>query len=297
MGGSKAPSNVTQTNKVELSPEQKKLFDLALPYINQYAEQEPSMYGGDLLAGFDPNEQQAHAGYLAAADRFRPMADQAAQSNAFLMSPDQLDPNTNPYIRAIADQIGQGISSNVTNNVLPAVRAGGIQSGGMYSGGSTRQLMAEGLAGQGAADATGDALEKLYFNNYQNGLNTMGSAIGRNKQVGLDMLFADDVYSMVGAQKRGMTQAGMDLDFQKWALEQQLPFLKSQDIMGLINGMPGATGVSNVKGATPGGPSPVMGALCGAASGAALGAMTGMAGGGPIGAILGAMAGYFMSRQ
>lgn len=295
MGAPKAPSKVTQTNKVELSPEQQEMFNLALPYIQQYAQQSPEMYGGELLAGFNPNEIAAHGGYLQSAEAMRPQMQQAVDSNAFLMSPDQLSHETNPYIQAIAQQISGGIADNFTQNILPGIRSGGIQSGGLYAGGNTRQLMAEQLGGQGALDATGDALEKLYFNNYQHGLSTMGSAIDRSRQVGLNTLLPDDVLSMVGGQQRGMEQAGLDLEFQKWMLEQQLPFLKAQDIMGLINGMPGATGVSTVQGASPQ-TNPLMAGVGGAASGAALGAMTGMAGGGPIGAILGAMAGYFTAR-
>lgn len=293
--GSSAPKKQEQTNTVKLSPQQEALYNLAQPHMTAYANSPLEMYGGNTLAGFDPLETQAHGMALASADQFNGLAQQGAQAQSFLLSPNQLNPDSNPYAQAIAQQIASGISDNFTQNLLPAIQGSGIQSGGMYGSGGTRQLMAEHLGTQGAMDATGDALEKFYFDNYNLGISNMQRALDQNRQVGMDMLFPGDVYSMVGGQQRTMEQAEMDEAYKSWAIEQQLPFLRSQEIMSLLASMPGGTGVTTMQGVSPS-TNPLTSALGGGMSGASLGAMTGLAGGGPIGALLGALAGYAMSR-
>jgi hypothetical protein len=56
---------------------------------------------------------------------------------------------------------------------------------------------------------------------------------------------------MIGGQQQGMEQAQLDEMIQRFYTQQDLPLLQSQQLMALIQGMPGATGVSTVRGAQP----------------------------------------------
>lgn len=253
MGAPKPPSNITQTNKVELSPEQKKLFDLGFPYAEQYANQPLESYSGDTLAGFTPLELAGQQGSVATAGAMAPNAAQALMSNQWLMNPAQLDPNSNPYARSVADQISSGISDELTQRILPAVRTNTINSGGMYAGGDTRGQMADHLAGTAAMDSIGNALNKFYYDNYKLGLDTMGSAIDRNQGVMAASLMPSTVASTVGQQQRQMEQAELDQAYNQWLIDQQLPFMRATDIMSLVQGMPGATSVTQMQGLNAGG--------------------------------------------
>lgn len=293
MGG-KSPPQQTQTNQVQLSPEQQQLFQLALPYAKSYAGQSLDTYGGQTIAGFNPTEQQAQQLYKTAATGApADLAGQAAQSQQFMLSTDQLNPATNPYLSGMADQITGKITDQLTQKILPNIRGSGIDAGGMYAGGSTRQQMSERLAGVDAVDSMGQALNNLYSTNYAAGLGNIRGAIAQNPSVQAQQLFGADVLGAVGGQERALEQAQLDEALKQWTIQQQLPYMRASEIMSMIQGMPGATGVSTMQGAAPQ-KSAAMGALGGAASGAALGSMIMPGIGTAAGAVLGGLGGYFM---
>lgn len=293
--GSKSPPQQTQTSQIQLSPEQQKLFNLALPYAQQYASQPLTSYGGQTIAGFNPTETAAQGLYKSnAAPVGMELGELAAGSQKFMLSTDQLNPESNPYLSDMGDAITRKISDRLTQNVLPAIRAEGVNAGGMYSGGSTRQQMSENLAGVGATREMGDALTGLYGNAYASGLGNINRAIGQNPTAQAQQLFGADVLGAVGGQERAMEQAGLDEALKKWALEQQLPYMRSSEILGLLSGMPGATATTTMTGAAPKG-NKMAGAAGGALSGAQLGTMLMPGIGTGVGAVLGGAAGYLMN--
>ena len=293
--GSKSPPQTTQTNQVQLSPEQQQLFNLALPYAQQYASAPLSTYDGQTIAGFNSTEQQAQAQYKnTAAPVGTDLANRAAVAQTFMLDPAQLNPESNPYISKQADAVAGKITDQLTQKILPNIRAEGINAGGMYAGGSTRQQMAERLAGVDTVDSIGTALNNLYSTNYAAGLGNLRGAIAANPSVQAQQLFGGDVLGAVGGQERAYEQAKLDEALKQWTIQQQLPYMRSSEILSLLGGMPGATGVSTAQGATPT-VSPIMGALGGAASGAAIGSAVPVIGTG-IGAAVGGLAGYLGTR-
>lgn len=298
MGAPKQPDKITQTNKVELSPEQKKLFDLGFPYAEQYAHQPLENYGGQTLAGFNPTEQLGQQLALQGAGGAGQLTGQAMGTQSFLLNPQaQLDPAANPYAQSVAQQIAGGISDELTQRILPAIRGNTISSSGMYAGGDTRGQMADYLAGQGAAETIGDALNKFYFQNYQQGLNTLAGAVDRNAEVAGSGVIPSAIVSSVGSQQRQMEQAQLDDAYQRWLIEQQMPYMRAQDIMNLVQGMPGATSTTTMTGMSP--QSPMGGMMGPMMMGMSLlpmlfGGGMGAAGGG-LGGVLGALA--FLSDE
>jgi hypothetical protein len=290
MGSKSSPKKTTQTNKVELSPEQQQLANLGLPYAQQFASTDLQL-PQTTVAGFNPNE--IYGQQLALGQAMGPMTDlsqKAAASNSFLMDPSLLSPDSNPYLAAQGDAITRTMTNNLNESILPGLRAGSTIAGGMYSGGQSRAGIAEGLATGRTNQALGDALANLYSGAYNTGLSTMTSAIGQNPQVMKGLLYPSTVISGVGGQQRAMEQAQLDATNQNQWAQQMLPLLQAQQIYGLMNALPGGTGVSTVTGAQPSS-NPAMSGLGGAASGAMLGSMIMPGVGTAVGAGLGGLLG------
>lgn len=250
--GSKPSSNVTQTNKVELGPEQKKVFGMAMPSIEAYSQSQPQIFGGSGVADFNPLETQAQSMYTnLVAPAAGQMAGTAAQTNTQMMDPDFML-NPNQYVHAAADATVGKVTRNLQDTVLPGIRSGAEASGGGYSGGSTREGVATGLAIDRTNQGLSDSLADMYLKNYQSGMTNMAGAVGRNTQAMKDLTFAPDVLGAVGGQQRLLEQARLDEEIAKFYSEQDLDLSKAQNLMALIGQMPGGVGTSTVSGAQPG---------------------------------------------
>jgi hypothetical protein len=286
------PPTVTQTNSVQYSPEQKALLAQAMPFIQQYGNQGLPQLPTNTIANFNPNEIAAQSGAInAATGQGNQLGNSAFGAQQFMLSPEMLNPNTNPYLQMHGNNIASTMNQSFTDTVLPALRSGDTMTSGPYAGGNTRAGIAEGVASGRNSQAIGNSVTDLYNRAYGQGLGAMTSAVQNNPSAQQGLLFGANVQGQVGGQQRAMDQAKLDEQNQLQMLQYQLPFLKAQDLLGLMQGMPGATGVSTTTGATPstGG---VKGALGGAASGAAIGSMfPGV--GTALGALLGGGVGFF----
>ena len=290
-GGDSQP--LQQTSSVKLSPEQQGISNLAFPFAQQFGQQPLTLPEGSGVAGFAPAELQAQQGALGVAG-----ADQLGQGAAAqlqnILSPGFLDPASNPTLAAQGQAVTEGVTENLLRNILPALRSGASVSGGPFSGGSSREGIAQGIAAQGASSEIARALAGLQAQNFQTGLGAQVQGLGLSPQVQAGQLFGPGVQGAVGAQQRGLEQAQLSEQQQRETLQQLLPLLQSQQLFGLLAGTPGAQGVTEVQGSQAGGPGAIQGALGGAASGAALGSFfpgigtgIGAIGGGLLGALLG----------
>jgi hypothetical protein len=248
MGQPKAP-NVTQTSTVQLSPQQQQIFDLAFPSAQSWASNTQQLFPGTGIVPFTPTEQAGQASALNAASTTNlPGAAAAAQS--FLLDPSKmLAPNQ--YVHAAGNATVNQVNKNLMETVLPNIRSGATVAGGMYSGGSSRQGIAEGLAIGRTNEALSDALARMHLASYTSGISAMGDAVARNPSVLNQQLFPATVYSAVGAQERGLQQAQLDEQIRNFYAAQDLDLSKAQQLISLVGGMPGSTGVSKVQGATP----------------------------------------------
>lgn len=290
--GSKAPAaTTTQTNKVELGPEQTAIANLATPFAQQYASSPLPTLPTNTVAGFTPAEVQGQTGALNAASGVgADLASSASGANQFLNNPAILSPDSNPYLAESGNAITQNLTQNLLEQILPGLRSGASVAGGPYSGGSSREGISTGVAAGRTQQAAGSALSSLYSNAYGQGLDAMGKGLALTPQTQMAQLFGPQTEAAVGGQQRAMNQAQLDATNQQQLLTQMLPLLRAQDLYSLISGMPGGSGVSTVTGAQPG-TNKAMTALGGAASGASLGSMIfpgfGTAAGAGLGALLG----------
>lgn len=268
--GSKTPKQTTQINKTELSPQNQLIADEGAKLALNYAKT-PLRVPNYSIADFNANEIEGQNSALAAArGQMAQLAQQAGNTNSFLMDPALLSPDSNPYLRAQGDTITRLATNNLLEKILPALRSGSVVSGGFHSGGNTRYGLAEGEAVGRTNQEVTSALASLYGGAYQNGLQTLLSATGQNGNILKQLLYPSTVLSGVGQQQRQLFQAQNDNATQLDWLQQQLPFMQAQQLYGLANSGAGNSGSSTVTGAQPssGG---LIGGLGGAASGAALG--------------------------
>lgn len=247
MGGQ--PKNVTQTNKVELGPEQKEIFGLAKPFIQQYAASTPQIYPDSGIADFNPSEVAGQQAALAAVPGLQANTGALAGAQNLLLDPGFML-NPNQYLAPAADAVRhQG--EQVLESGLRDVRNQTTTAGGQYSSG-TRGGIATGVATGKVAQSVGDAVAKMYLDNYTKGLSTMADATKNNSSVLQQLLFPSQVMSGVGAQQRSMEQAKLDEAISKFYTAQDLPLLQAKELVGLAQGFDpsGATSTGTVK---PGG--------------------------------------------
>lgn len=252
MGSQKAPT-VTQTSQIQLSPEQKQLFETAFPYAQQYASTPIQQYQGTGIAGFTAPEQQAQDQYLTqAAPQAGALASQAAAAQSKMLDPNfMLDVANNPYLRAANEATTGQVTQNLNENILPGLRAGATQAGGMYSSASSKSGIAEGQAVGRTNQGLSDTIAKTMMDAYNSGRTGMQGAIAGNGAVQAQQLIAPDITAAVGGQQRAMDQAQLDEQIKKFYTGQQLPLQQAQELMGLVSGMPGATTSSTATGSVP----------------------------------------------
>lgn len=272
MGG-KSPSTVTQTSTTQMSPQQQAIFNTAFPMAQTYAQTPIQTYAGSGVADFAPAEAQAQQQLTTAAGTANSLARQSANAQSMLLNPDfMLNPESNPFLKSQAEQLAAGLTQNLTQNQLPSIRSGATVSGGQYSGGATRQGVAEGRAISGTNDSISNGIADLMFNAYNRGLTGMEGAVNNNANVQAQQGVGAEMLGAVGGQQRSMEQAKLDEEISKFYTNQALPLLQSQQLMSLLTGMPGGTATSTATGTTPS-PNPFSAGMGGALSGAALGSL------------------------
>lgn len=264
MSAPKPPSNVTQTTKVELGPEQKKLFELGFPYVEQYAKTPIQQFQGTGIADFSDLEKAGQQAYLQQAGPADQIAGQARQGftaaqnlnqNVLGNEKFQLDVANNPYLRDAITAMTSGINQNLLETQLPATRAGATQASGMYGGASSKAGLAEGAAIGNTNRAISDAVAEMLFKQYNTGMGNLNQSVANAKGLTESAptlqhlgLTSPDIISAVGGQQRGMEQAKLDEIIQKFYSEQALPLMQGQELISLINGMPGASTVATGPG-------------------------------------------------
>jgi hypothetical protein len=280
--GSQTPQ--TQTTTQELSPEQRKLMQLAMPGVEKFAASTPQRYQGSTVAGFDPSQVAGQEGALDSAGVQTNLARGGAGTSDYWMSPNALDITKNPGLQGNIDAATRPITQALTEQALPAIRDSAERSGNF---GSSRQGIAEGLASGRASQAIGDATSGIVSKAYDTNVNAQLKALGLLPQTAGIQTAGDITTSNVGDVRQGMAQALLGENVNNFNYDQLAPYLQSKDIMSLLTGLPG--GSTTTTASVPQ-KNPLTSALGGAAAGASLGSMFG-----PIGTGIGAGGGALLS--
>ena len=194
-----------KTTEINLTPQQKKLQQLAMPDIKEYAKsniklpaktvtpftkeqttgqnlalaavpQQQQLAGAgstatkDLLAG-----QPGSAGVVSAAPTVGNFADPKAGTGNFLTDGSALNPSTNPALQAAITAATRPMTEALTEDILPAIRGEAVTTGNF---GSSRQGIAEGLAAGRTQRQIGDTAAGIANEGYKSGLDAMTKSYG-----------------------------------------------------------------------------------------------------------------------
>ena len=255
----------TQTTTQQLSPEQRQLLSLAMPGVEKFAAQVPQRYQGSTITPFNANETAGQNQVLGAVPAINNVASNVANANNFYTSGDIWNPASNPNLQGAIDASVRPIYQNLTEQTLPAIGHDATSTGNF---GSSRQGIAEGLAARGASQAAGDTASKLAQSQYDTNVNAQLKAEALSPTVQQGLTTGGTVESGVGDVQRALDQARLSEQVGNFNYDQYAPFLQSQDIISLLQGLPGGSTVST--GNTPSNPTATQ-ALGGAAAGASLG--------------------------
>lgn len=253
-GGGGGGQTSTTTTTQELSPEQRQLINLVMPTAEQFAAEPPELFPGSAISPFDPLQLQAQESLLALAGpggQLSSLTGQAGLASEFLLGP-VLFPESNPALAAATEAAIRPLTENFERSILPGIRGGATTAGGF---GGSRQGIAEGLAAQGLTRQIGDVSSTIQANAFQQSLDAMTKALFAAPATAQLQRLPGQAMEAVGAQRRGMEQARLSEEAQRFMAEQLIPFSVAQDIAALAFGMPGGsvTSTSNVGGGGGGG--------------------------------------------
>lgn len=288
MGGSSNSPPPTQTTQQVLSPEQRSLFNLAMPGVTNFASQPAVRYPGTQVAPFNELQDWSQQLALDAAGRQAGTQRAAAGTQNFWLggpggggAADVFNPNTNPYIQQAISGAITPIENRLMRTVLPGIRS---EAAGVGGYGGSRQGIAEGIAIGDATRSAQEAAGRITTDLAQQFADNQLKAIALTPTIQAAQQTPAATVANVGDIRQQMTQAQMDEAARNFNFDQYGDFLKSRDILALLGAIPGGSVVST--GSTPNqGPTwqkSLGGALTGASAGSAFG---------PWGAGIGALGG------
>lgn len=282
--GSSSSQQPTQTTQYQLSPEQRQLYNLAMPGVREFASTPLQQYSGSQIAGFTDAQLQGQQQALAAAGNQAQTAQQGTNTLASILNPGFLQPGTNSALSGAIDAAVRPVYQQLNESVLPSVRSDAVSHG---SFGGSRQGIAEGLAISRAGQTAADTAAKIAQNEYETNVKAQLSGLGLLPSIQSAQVTPATTTSAVGDVQQNLQQQQLNQQIQDYYLRQYLPLIQSQEVLGLANGLQGGKTVTtgSVPQASTG-----QQALGGAVSGASLGALLG----GPVGAGVGGVGGALL---
>lgn len=260
-----APQTPTQTTTYNPSPQEQELVNLAMPGIRNFAATPLTRYQGDTVADFTQPQQQGQQMALnAASGAQQGTADRASQTSNFWLGGDTWNPQTNQMLGSAIQAAQRPLYQNLTEQVLPNIRSE-FGAGGF---GSSRQGIAEGLAVGRTQQAAGDVGAKMAEDLYKTNVGAQMQALGLVPTVQGAQVAPAMTTSAVGDVQQNLEQQRLNQAQQNYYLDRFLPFLQSQEILGLSQSVPRGRTVST--GSVPQ-PSKISSVLGGATTGATLG--------------------------
>ncbi len=142
-----------------------------------------------------------------------------------------LDVNNNPHLQGTIDAATRPIMQQLTEAILPQITSEAVATGNL---GSSRQGIAEGIAGRGALDAIGDVTAEIGSAAYGQGLDTFMQTMGMFPMFQSAQVLPEQLLEAVGATERGERLQG-DL------FELNQPNLALNNFANLVRGNYGGT--------------------------------------------------------
>jgi hypothetical protein len=235
------PSKVTQTNKVELTPEQRELMQKGMGQIDQtFANGTPQLPS---VQGFDPLQTSAQEGVIGKNAASQEMAGNLAGAQNFLTG-DVMDLSKNPALQRAMEAAMRPITENFQNVVMPGMRTEAVSAGALGSPkGNQRAQTASDQYLRQIGDTSAGFLNTAYGQN----LDALVKGVALAPQSQQAFLFPEMAMEGVGAQRRQLAQQQGAQGFN----QTMLPFQLGTQLISAAAGAPGAGSTSTVTGAQP----------------------------------------------
>lgn len=228
---SKSKTSSTQT--VKLPQNQQANVNLLQQGAGQwYQSGGPQFYGGNTVADVSTNTTAGRQSMLDAAGSVGGLLDTAQRGEQFWMNPENIfNPSNIPGFAQAMKSVTQDTTRNLTENVLPGLRSGSVQSG-TYGG--SRQGIGEGLAVGRTSDAIAGTLADMQMGAFDRGLNMYNAAQNRLPSTLNNMLMPGQTQVAVGQQQQADQQRLIDADMRRHEFEQMAPLFALQQLQALI---------------------------------------------------------------
>lgn len=247
--------------------------------MDLYTQGPQSYYPGQTYADQTQAQLQGQSGGLNFAQgAMQDTAGSALGANRLMTSGDLLYANSNPYLQQNISDANSLIARDFNENIMPSIGQG-AQGAGQY--GSSRQGIAEGIAGRGAAEAMTRNTNQMMNQAYGTGLNAMATGVGQTQGALAAGLSPYQAMMDIGGQQQAFNQLGINDDINAYNFNQQAPWQNVANLQGALTGNYMGSGGSSTVPVT--GDNPLLGALGGAATGYSFGGPIGAVGGGVIG--------------
>jgi hypothetical protein len=260
-GGGGGAQNTTQTS---LPP------PFQIPFIEDVLGQAqtlnrsggPAVFPESGVAPFQPAQlagQQQQLDF--AAGSLPGLAGNAIAANQFGLGP-ILDPASNPYLQAYAQNAALPIVRNLQQSVLPSI-AGNAVGAGQFGG--SRQGIAEGLAAQATIDAVERQSTGIFNQGYANALDAFVKSQALAPQTLALGTRPGEIVSAVGGAQQAQDQAQINDIISRFSQGQQRPFENLAFYRDAVLGNFGGT--TTGTGSASGGPGTLEKAVGGALTG------------------------------
>lgn len=240
-----APKKQTTTTTTQMSPEQKKLYSSAQPFINSYVGQGGAPAAPEnTVVGTNATQQAGYNAALAGAGTQAGIANSSAGAQNFLTSGAALSPATNPALRdTIAYAIEPGTKA-LTEQMLPAIRGEAVTTGNF---GSSRQGIAEASALEDAYRAALGTGASISTAGYNSGLGAMTDALKTTGLTQAAQTAPAGTISAVGEAQQQQAQTELNAKNQADMYNQQRPLVTAQQILGLLGMTPGGSATATTQ--------------------------------------------------
>jgi len=289
-GGGGAQQSTTTTQN--FSPEeaaQRALVQQEATRIYQSSKDQiaNSPYPGAAPVPLGPDSLQAQDMLRTWANGAGTTGAQTAQGYSDFLMTDAMKAESNPYLQSAIGAATRPIDQAYTD---PGGVFSSIRTSSQQAGPSTRQGIAEGIAGRGYLNAVGDVSSKMAYQNYADSMKNATTALALGPQTAQLGQMPAMAIGAIGQQNEMIQQMQGDYASQQKMWELNAPWAPLQNYANIVFGgaAPGTTSTSTGGGSQS--PNRAMGALGGAAQGAMLGSVVpgiGTAVGAGVGALLG----------
>ena len=193
-------------------------------------------YGGPTVAGFDPAQEAAQGGVLGYAGGPRPGVMQAGTETALmkgLAGGAGVNYGAGSPFSQMMNVAGRDVTRNLTGTVLPGIREGLVMH---QPGGSSVGNLMQQKAVNAAASTLADRAAEMYGGAWSSAEGAVPEYMRMSGQVQQDPLAMYGAMADVGADRRAMTQEGINRDMQRYDWQQAAPQRALQNYLASVTG-------------------------------------------------------------